>query len=340
MKLRSDTRGNALLSTAVLLLFVSLLLLHPPMVWAGPDFDLTPPPGWLDNTTNLKPDMLRQIAGPNFAGLVEVYSYNIPRMELEQQADFQENAIRALGLTYALKRLSSQQVSLNGVPAVRRTYSGHYNGLPQQSVLLFLYYDKQAMLVQGISVVGSGLEKLTEECLNSFKPRPQSQTAALAAVAAPVAAAVDEPPRITPPPPVKSSLADPASLLLSDTRLDDALGGKKWETDALLDRAEERSLAGGAKYRLAYASYTPVGADSPEVDMQVYTGGDAALSQLAENAQKTLGKKAGPGHFGQWCVKGSTGGRAVIWFKKSGALIKVTAPDEKLAARLANLILE
>lgn len=331
-----------------LILTAAILSARP--TWAGPAFEITPPPGWTDHTTNLKPDMLRQIIGPNIAGLVEVYSYQIPEMGLERQADVQENAIRGLGLTYTERRLSSESVSLNGLPAIRRTYSGQYNGLPLKSVILFLYYENQAVLVQGISVVGSGLEPLTEQCVNSFTPLPSGRPAAPASAPTAVKPAAVKPAaaeapatapvKLTPPPPVKSALADPAALLLPDTRLDGALGGKTWETDAVLDRAEERKLAGGKVYRLAYASYVPVGEDAPEVDMQVYSGPTAVLDQIAAGAEKALGKTAGPGHFGAWCLRSVADGKTIIWFKKSGALLRVSAPDETLAAQLADLILK
>ncbi|MGE4293537.1 MAG: hypothetical protein AB7E32_15175 [Desulfovibrio sp.] len=130
---------------------------------------------------------------------------------------------------------------------------------------------------------------------------------------------------------------DPAAMLLPDTALDDAVLGKRWEVDALVDRCPEKALPVGWVYRMAYASYLPLNEEGPLLDMRVYTGQEPALNMLETAGQESLSGGAAAPDVAPVAYQGQEDGRAVIWFRTGKALVRVSAPNAGLAEQLAKL---
>lgn len=138
--------------------------------------------------------------------------------------------------------------------------------------------------------------------------------------------------------PVGSTHPDPVALLLPDTALDTVLLNKVWELDALVDRAPEKALPVGWVYRTAYASYLPLNESGPMVDMRVFTGQEPALKMLENTGHETLSNGAPATDIAAVAFRGQENGRSVLWFRIGEALVRVSAPDSRLADQFAKLV--
>lgn len=146
-------------------------------------------------------------------------------------------------------------------------------------------------------------------------------------------------PTLPQPAPVQSALTDPAELLLPDTALDTVLNGEVWEIDALVDKEPERYLSVGWPYRMAYASYLPLGKEQPMLDVRVYTGNDAALKIIEGTGRESL-RDARDCGIVEGAFKGTEYGRFVLWFRHNGAALRLSGPDEPLVQKLARILLD
>ena len=152
----------------------------------GPDYRITVPVGWYDNTQPGAENLIRQLMEPLQNAFVEVYATAVPRNPgVEYLADQTERGLQQQGTPYTYQRYSSAPVTLPpGVPAVMRRYGGNLNGTQLGSFVLTTYYGGYLVVFVGVYVAArSDLERAVMTALSSIR-FPGAATTAVPSVPA------------------------------------------------------------------------------------------------------------------------------------------------------------